>query len=138
MVEEEKTITCNIYSKEMSAKIDPALKDVIDQDIKLYGLTHEEGLCTEYQIILNRYSFEEIIDMDFSESGITFPAKEYEQEMSISEFLKIKSTDSEITGKQIELIAKRIKNLKLFIHITEQASSAQKKHLNWELDNKKE
>lgn len=106
--------------------------------MRLYGLTHEEALCTEYQIILNSYSFEEIIDMDFSESGITFPAKEYKQEMSISEFLKIKSTNSEITDKQIELIAKRIKNLKLFIHIIEQASSAQKKCLKWELDNKKE
>jgi hypothetical protein len=138
MVEEEKTITCNFYSKEISVKIDPALKDAIEQDVKLYGLTHEEGLCTEYQIILNRYSFEEILDMDFSESGITFPAKEYRQEMSISEFIKIKSIDSEITDKQIELITKRIKNLKLFIHITEQVSSAQKKRLKWELDNKKE
>ena len=138
MAEEEKTLICNVYSKEISVKIDPALKDAIEQDIKLYGLTHEEGLCTEYQIILNRYSFEEILDMNFGESGIKFPANEYKQEMSISEFLKIKSADSEITGKQIELIAKRIKNLKLFIHITEQASSAQKKRLKWELDNKKE
>lgn len=133
-----KNITCNIYSKEISVKIDPALKDAIEQDIKIYGLTHEEALCTEYQIMLNRHSFEEILDMDFSESGIMFPAKEYKEEMSISEFIKIKSTDDEITGKQIELITKRVKNLKLFIHITEQASLAQKKRLKRELDNKKE
>lgn len=44
-------------------------------------------------------------------------------------YVSIKSTGDEITGEQIELITKRIKNPKYFIHITEQASLAQKKRL---------
>lgn len=97
--------------------------------MKLHGLTHEEVLCTGYQEIFSKYSLDEILDIDFNEFGITFPAKDYEKEISISEFIDLKSTDSEIRRKQLDLLYKRKRNLDFLKYVSEQVLSATNKRL---------
>jgi hypothetical protein len=74
MGEEEVTITFDLNSEKISIKINPALYDAIEQDMKLYGLTHEEVLCTGLRNIFSNYPLDELINMDFNEL-ITLPLK---------------------------------------------------------------
>lgn len=138
MGEEEVTLIFDFYSEKISVKVDPALLDAVEQDMKLYGLTHEEIICTGYSRILSKYSLDEIQDLNLDEFGIAFPAKEYEQEMSISEFIDIESTDCEIRSKQLDLLYNRKRNLEFFNYVNERASSAINKRLERVLKNQKE
>ncbi|HHV24451.1 MAG TPA: hypothetical protein GXX65_07945 [Methanosarcina sp.] len=138
MGEEEVTLTFHFYEEEISVKVDPALLDAVEQDMKLYGLTFEEILSVGYKKFLDKIPEDKLLNMDFNEFGIEFPAVEYDQEMSIEEFLEIESNNSEIIHKQIELLKRQKNNLDFRIFVLEKSKSAHEKRLAWERKHQKQ
>jgi hypothetical protein len=138
MREEEETITCNFYSREVRLKVDPALLDAIEQDMKLYGWTYEEVLCTGFNAILDQHPDEDIFDIDFDNMGITFLPTEFDKEMSFNEFVFINSNDSEIRGKQLDTLYKMKANMDFCLYVKNQIISALEKRIAWTEKNENE
>jgi hypothetical protein len=117
-------ITFPFNNKEITIKVDPAILDAFEQEQKVYGYTNEEILCTGYYFLFKNYSIDELMDMDLSDFGVTFPAIEYKEDMSVSEFMDIDSDDLDILNKQIELASKRQENLAFIMYVYKHAKSA--------------